>query len=745
MALLPEYLQIGLYIVMTVFLTGITLYTMQRRKDSKALIFSIGLIFQIIWVLSFVLLILADTWQIKLGFDQLITVASYSVGTAYFLFCLEYNGILRLKKHKKIYIIILIYTILVLTPVIIFPKQEWVRIGIWADPPPSIIRYGNGIYLNILIGESYLKLLATFVLFIRNLFLKSRSGLVKKQSLIIVISYALLFFSSAVSIWSSQLGIVEQFISFYLLGLILASIFIFIAVFPLKTFEVLPAAHNLILDSIGEGYCVFSEKNELLDINEELMKILGVVNKTDVSGKTPQQLFTHRTDLMILALTPENTSIETNYSSWEKSLYYEVSKRAIYRRKRLLGFVLIFHDISERKEYEKNLEASKDDLELKFQHAQKMDSIGQLAGGISHEFNNILTIILGNAELLEDNLKQDYEGTKLLGELSQAAKNASRMTKRLLTFSRKNVIHSSVVNINSLVEKIENHIQQLIGKDSDIKVTTDLDPKIGNIFIDTGLMEQILINLIVNARDAMPTGGRLDISTRPFVISPEIRHQFPEAQQSDYTCIQVTDTGIGMTEEVRSHLFEPFYTTKPKGAGTGLGLSMVYGAIKQFQGFTTVSTYPGDGTSFLIYIPVVLDKVSEHKTNNTDKLLRGNNELIILVEDDDPVRKITHKVLVKLGYQVLSYSGGNDAIEALKDGETKIGLLFTDLVMPGLKGNEVYEELSKIYPGLKVLYASGYTDKIIAQYGVLFQDTNFVAKPFSIEQISEKLYEILHS
>ncbi len=259
---------------------------------------------------------------------------------------------------------------------------------------------------------------------------------------------------------------------------------------------------------------------------------------------------------------------------------------------------------------------------------------------------------MGNAELLEDNLKQDYDGSKLLSELSTAAKNATKITKRLLTFSRKNVIHPSVVNINSLLAKMENPIQQLIGKDSDIKVITNLDPNVGNIFIDSGLMEQILINLIVNARDAMPTGGNLEISTRPYVISPEIRHLYPEAEQTDYTCIQVTDTGVGMTDEVKSHLFEPFYTTKPRGSGTGLGLSMVYGAVKQFKGFTAVSTQPGDGTSFLIYIPVVLDKVSNQQSHNTDKIKRGNNELIILVEDDEPVRRITHKVLEKLGYQI---------------------------------------------------------------------------------------------
>ncbi len=246
MDFLPDYLQIGLYVVLAVFLTGITFYTLQRRKDSKALIFSIGLIFQIIWVLSFILLILADTWQIKLIFDQFITLASYCVGTAYFLFSLEYNGILQFNKHKKIYFAILTYVVLILLPVIIFPTQEWMRTNIRADPAPSIIRYGNGIYLNILIGESYLKLMATLVLFFRNLFMKSRSKLVKKQSLIIIISYFLLFSSTIVSVWSEEMGIVEQFISFYLIGLILASIFIFIAVFPLRTFEILPAAHNLI-------------------------------------------------------------------------------------------------------------------------------------------------------------------------------------------------------------------------------------------------------------------------------------------------------------------------------------------------------------------------------------------------------------------------------------------------------------------------------------------------------------------
>ncbi len=745
MAVLPAYVQIGLYIILAVFLTIIAFYTIQRRKDSKALIFSIGLVFQIIWVLSHLFLIMTPL-PIKVLFDTIIIISSYFVGTAYFLFSLEYNGFLNYKKHKKFYLCILIYSVCVLIPPILFPYQPWIRATApWSEPEVfAIIRYGNGIYLNILIGESYLKILGTFILFIRNFFLKSRSKLVKRQSLIITISYILLFFSSIVSFWSSELGIVEQFISFYLLGLILASIFIFIAVFPLRTFEILPAAHNLILDNIGEGYCVFNEKNELLEINEELMKILGVVDKSSIAGKTPQQIFTQYTSLMILALSPKTLSTELRLSSWDKLRYYEISKRVVFRGRRNLGYVLIFHDISERKEHEQDLRASKDEMEQRFQHAQKMDSIGQLAGGISHEFNNILTIILGNAELLEDILRNDREGSTLLREISNAAKNASQMTKRLLTFSRKNIIHPSIVNMNSLLERMESPFQRLIGKDRDVKVETNITPDIGNVFIDVGLMEQILVNLVVNARDAMPLGGSLEISTKPFVITRDIAHLYPEAEQSNYICVQVTDSGVGMTKDIKKHLFEPFFTTKPKGTGTGLGLSMVYGVVKQFHGFIEVDTNPGVGTSFMIYIPEILEDEVKHTSENVAKFIKGNNELIILVEDEEAVRITTHKVLVKLGYQVLSFESGKEAINTLKNGEYEIGLLLTDIVMPGMKGNEVYKELQNYYPNLKVLYASGYTDNVIAQYGVLFKDTNFIAKPFTIESIADKLHEIIH-
>ncbi|MBN2157254.1 MAG: response regulator [Candidatus Lokiarchaeota archaeon] len=741
MAGIPDFIQIGLYVILAVFLSGITLYTIQRRNDPKALIFSFGLLFQIIWILAFIFEILAPTTEIKLFFDTIIIFSSYFVGTSYFLFALEYNGF-SFKKHYKFFYFVLIYSALLVLPVLIFPNQEWMRTNIRSNGVFSIIRYGNGIYLNILIIEVYLKIFFTFFLFIRNLFLKSKSSLVKIQSIIIDSSYLLLFFASIVSIWSEQLGIVERFISFYLLGLILASIFIFIAVFPLRTFEVLPSAHNLILDNIGDGYCVFNVKSQLVEINEELMNILGILNKSSVSGKTPVELFSHLPDLKKLANTPQNVATELNIALWDKIHYFEAQKVLIFQRKRKLGFVLIFHDISERKEFEQNLKASKEELEQKFLHSQKMDTIGQMAGGIAHDFNNILTVILGNAELLEHNLQDNYENQILVRELSNAAKNASRMTKKLLTFSRKNIIHPKVFNINTFLQKMKDPIYRLVSKDTDVEIIVKLDPTIEHIFVDMGLMEQILLNLVLNSKDAMPNGGILEISTNPFKITHEIKHLFPETNQRDFVCITVKDTGIGMTDEVKEHLFEPFFTTKPKGSGTGLGLSMVYGAVKQFQGFINVVSSLGKGTSVQIYIPIFGGKLPKvHTAENT--ILKGKGELIVLVEDDTAVRNITQKMLNQLGYRVLSFGSGMEAFDALKDAKHSFALLFTDIVMPGMKGHELFEKLKEMYPDLKVLYVSGYTDKIIAQYGVLFKDTNFISKPFSIDILAEKIYDII--
>jgi CheY-like chemotaxis protein len=344
------------------------------------------------------------------------------------------------------------------------------------------------------------------------------------------------------------------------------------------------------------------------------------------------------------------------------------------------------------------------------------------------------------------NNSYDEEDKILLGEITDASKNASRLTKQLLAIWRKNVIHLKLINTNRRLKELKEIFQRLLGSGSDISIILNLDPDCGNIYVDMGLLDQMLVNFVLNARDAMPNGGSLEISTKKFYITEKNNHLYPDAKiiGAEYTCISIKDTGIGMSKEVQNHLFEPFFTTKQRGEGTGLGLSMAYNTIKQFQGFITVESTSGVGSCFTIYIPS-----SDQKDTFTEKPIsldfqRGNRELILVVEDEAAVRSTIIGMLKRLNYEVISFGNGFEAIKYFKKNEKNIDLLFTDIVMKGLKGNELANELKKLNPNLKVLFASGYTDKVIAKYGVLYKDTHFIAKPFSFDMLAEKIHEILN-
>ncbi|MHA1453867.1 MAG: response regulator [Promethearchaeota archaeon] len=245
----------------------------------------------------------------------------------------------------------------------------------------------------------------------------------------------------------------------------------------------------------------------------------------------------------------------------------------------------------------------------------------------------------------------------------------------------------------------------------------------------------------------MPSGGLLEISTHRLLISEKNQHLYPDAQigETEYSCISVRDTGVGMSEEIQKRLFEPFFTTKERGKGTGLGLSMVYGAVKQFQGFVTVESTPETGSSFRICIPTCSENEIQSLKKPDKPIQKGNRELILVVEDDTAVRSTTTGMLKRLNYEVISFGNGSEAIKYFKDRNQKIDLLFTDIVMQGIKGNELAAKFKEINPDVKVLFASGYTDKVIAKYGILYQDTHFIAKPFSFEILAQKIHEILHS
>ncbi len=380
--------------------------------------------------------------------------------------------------------------------------------------------------------------------------------------------------------------------------------------------------------------------------------------------------------------------------------------------------------------------------EAQLRQSQKMEAIGRLAGGVAHDFNNLLTVIRGYSELILSRMAQDEPSRRDLEEVKKAADRAAGLTRQLLAFSRRQVVAAKVVDLNAIILNMDSMLRRLVGEDV-IQLWTDLEPEVWPIKADPGQIEQVVMNLAVNARDAMPTGGQLTIETRNVTIEKGTQPEKVILEEGSYVMLALKDSGHGMTKEVQSHLFEPFYTTKESGKGTGLGLSTVYGIVKQSGGTIGIESQLGRGTTCKIYFPRVGETVEEAETVQKGASRNRGQETILLVEDDPSVRGLVHETLRMSGYQVLVARHG---IEALLLGARHMGpihLLLTDVVMPQMSGPEVAEKLTALRPEAKVLYMSGYPDHPIFKKGEVKLDKNFIEKPFTPNVLMEKVREVL--
>ncbi|HHN64698.1 MAG TPA: response regulator [Nitrospirae bacterium] len=387
------------------------------------------------------------------------------------------------------------------------------------------------------------------------------------------------------------------------------------------------------------------------------------------------------------------------------------------------------------------VEEEKELLQAQFLQSQKMEAIGHLAGGIAHDFNNILTAIIGYSTLLQQKMKEDDPMRSMVNSVISSAERAANLTQELLAFSRKQIINPKPVEINDLVKDMEKLLLRLIGED--IEFRTILSEQQLWVVADRGQLEQVIMNLITNARDAMPGGGILSIETATVEITRrQIDEQRDVIRPGRYAVISISDTGTGMDEETKEHIFEPFYTTKDVGKGTGLGLSVVYGIVKQHNGHIKVYSEKGHGTTFRIYLPLGKADIKEEKTEQRVEL-RGGTETVLLAEDESAVRELIKTVLTERGYEVIEAVDGRDAIEKFTVNRDRINLMILDVVMPEKSGREVYEEIKRIRPDIKVLFTSGYTSNIIQQKGVLDEGINFISKPVSPDELLIKVREVL--
>jgi PAS domain S-box-containing protein len=378
-------------------------------------------------------------------------------------------------------------------------------------------------------------------------------------------------------------------------------------------------------------------------------------------------------------------------------------------------------------------------LERQLMQAQKMEAIGRLAGGVAHDFNNLLTVILGYTELLAVELRSSPSGTEFADEVRNAAQRATALTNQLLAFGRRQTTQPAPLDINQAVLGIERMLRRIIGED--ITLETHLAPSVPTIMADPSQLDQVVMNLAVNARDAMPDGGALILETASIEIGEEASERYVSLPAGHYAMLAVSDTGIGMDAETRAHLFEPFYTTKEVGKGTGLGLAIVYGVVKQNGGEILVYSEPGHGATFKIYLPATDAPIEDSLAASLPVLLRGT-ERILLVEDDVAVRGLVERMLERQGYDVTACGNPRDALAILHSDET-FDLMMTDVVMPGMGGVELAAAARKLAAGLRVLYVSGYTAGGIAHRGVLDPSCCFLQKPFTTAALATKIREAL--
>jgi PAS domain S-box-containing protein len=399
-------------------------------------------------------------------------------------------------------------------------------------------------------------------------------------------------------------------------------------------------------------------------------------------------------------------------------------------QKEVEKLVIVNRDVSEQRQ-----------LEEKFRQAQKMEAVGRLSGGVAHDFNNLLGVIIGYAEFLQESLDAENGLRSSVDEILKAGKRAASLTRQLLAFSRQQVLDPKVLDLNGVVSDMDKMLRRMIGED--VELSTVLGPELGRVKADQGQVEQVLMNLAVNARDAMPDGGKLVVSTENMIMDEAFTRRYPyPVQAGPYVCLTVSDSGIGMDAETKARAFEPFFTTKEKGKGTGLGLSTVYGVVKQSGGYIDIYSAPGAGTTFKIYLPRVTEAIAADAPSGAITSFTGN-ETILLAEDEGSLRTLTRNTLEQCGYKVLAAKDGVDALEVSEHFDGAIDLLLTDMVMPGMSGQALAHELTRRRPDIRLAYMSGYTGQTVGSQGPIDPGSVFLLKPFTRELLTRKIREAL--
>ena len=491
------------------------------------------------------------------------------------------------------------------------------------------------------------------------------------------------------------------------------------------------------------GYHEYDMEGRITEVNQRELEMLGYTREEMIDHPVwefvVEEKSRERVRTKLSGSIPVGHPFERTYRKKDGSLLSVLITDRILRDRegRVTGIRSALQDITKLKEMEKEREL----LEEQLRQSQKMEAIGRLAGGIAHDFNNLLTVIKGYAQLSLLGLKEEGGLRGNLEEIERASERASSLTRQLLAFSRKQVMEMKVLDLNHLLRDLEKMLRRIIGED--IELIIHLSNDLWKVRVDPGQIEQVVMNLVVNARDAMPGGGKLTIETANVSLDEDYAKRHVSVIPGNYVMLSVSDTGCGMTSEVMERVFEPFFTTKEKGKGTGLGLSVVYGIVKQSGGNIWVYSEPGQGTTFKIYLPAVEGEEGEFWRKEVSGEVPRGSEGILVVEDDDSVRELAARFLKKQGYQTFETKRGDEALELFKAHLDSIQMVLVDVVMPGESGPELIKKFREISKNFKVLYMSGYTDNAIVHHGILDKGVEFIQKPFGFDSLLRRVREVL--
>lgn len=756
--LLPYLISLGIS-------AGVSYYAWQRRKMVGAAPFAVVSLAMALWTLGYIFELTSPTLAAKIFWDNAQWIATFAIPLAMLAFALQYTG-RKLSHPRQVWgifaLISVIFLLLIFTDEfhgLIRPTARLVP-----NEPFTVLVYDFPLTIWIMTIYIYgLTLAALYLLLVHfrcsNLY-RAQVGMVLIGFLVPLIGQLLTMVEIIPTIQRDTTPFTFA----------ICNLLIMWGLFRYRLFDVVPQARSTVIENLPDAVIVLDAQDRVVDLNPAAQQFVGLAYSR-IIGLPAQQVFAHQPDQVEQFSGVKETHTEIAVGDHGAQRYYDLTISSIYdRRGRFTGRAVVVRNITAQKQAEIKLKqhhdqledlvkartaeletanekllqemAEREHLEEQFRQSQKMEAIGRLSGGIAHDFNNLLIPIIGYVELGMMNLPPDSKLYVNLLQIKEAADRAAHLTRQILAFSRQQVLEIEVLDLNEVIVEFKQMIQRLIREDIELK--TVLAPSLHRIRADKAQIEQVLVNLVVNARDAMPKGGKLAIETENvFLDEVDTEHYAGAQTPGHYVMMAVSDTGHGMDAETKKRIFEPFFTTKERDQGTGLGLATVFGIVKQHQGNIWVYSEPGQGTTFKIYLPKTEDVPVTDKITAPEPTSTYGTETVLVVEDEQAVRKLVCETLQAHGYNVIEAKSPSDGLQLATGCEDTIHLLLTDVVMPGMNGQELYQKVAVIRPEIKVLYMSGYTDNMIVHHGILDEGVNLLQKPFMVNTLTQKVRQVL--